>query len=352
MRLVHCFFQSVKSVSSLSRGHKFHPISMDNIKKIGTHDGTFHCDEVLACYMLRLLSPNADIVRSRSQEVLDTCDVVVDVGGVYNPEKKLFDHHQRDFTISASSLIPGKPWTIKLSSAGLIYCHFGKEIIKKVVENIDETAVDGLFHRIYEGFILEIDAIDNGIPICEGEQRYYISTHLSARVKHLNPSWNQPNADVDCAFHKAMKMVGTEFEAKVNNLYSNWWPARIIVKEAISNRYNLHPTGEIIELSQFCPWTTHLFEIEKEMKLEPTIKHVIFPASLERTVWRVQSVPLEDESFQLRVPLKEQWRGLRDEELSTVSGIEGCIFVHSSGFIGGNHTRLGAIEMARKTLVS
>ena len=51
-----------------------------------------------------------------------------------------------------------------------------------------------------------------------------------------------------------------------------------------------------------------------------------------------------------RVPLLDQWRGLRDDELSRVAGIDGCVFVHSSGFIGGNATREGVLAMALKTL--
>lgn len=51
-----------------------------------------------------------------------------------------------------------------------------------------------------------------------------------------------------------------------------------------------------------------------------------------------------------RLPLPEAWRGLRDEALDQVSGIPGCIFVHASGFIGGHHTREGALSMARATL--
>ena len=51
-----------------------------------------------------------------------------------------------------------------------------------------------------------------------------------------------------------------------------------------------------------------------------------------------------------RLPLPEPWRGLRDEALDQVSGIPGCIFVHTSGFIGGHHTREGALSMARATL--
>lgn len=50
------------------------------------------------------------------------------------------------------------------------------------------------------------------------------------------------------------------------------------------------------------------------------------------------------------LPLPEPWRGLRDEALSRLSGIPGCVFVHATGFIGGNRTRDGALEMARRTL--
>ena len=76
--------------------------------KIGTHNGTFHCDEVLACFMLKTLDEykNAQIVRTRDQSVLDTCHTVVDVGAVFDAEKRRFDHHQRSFTDTMNSLNP------------------------------------------------------------------------------------------------------------------------------------------------------------------------------------------------------------------------------------------------------
>lgn len=42
-----------------------------DIKKIGTHSGCFHCDEALACFMLKQLPiyENAEIIRSRDPEV-------------------------------------------------------------------------------------------------------------------------------------------------------------------------------------------------------------------------------------------------------------------------------------------
>lgn len=50
--------------------------------------------------------------------------------------------------------------------------------------------------------------------------------------------------------------------------------------------------------------------------------------------------------------MPEPWRGLRDEELSKVSGIPGCVFVHASGFIGGNATYEGVLEMAKKAVAA
>lgn len=54
---------------------------------IGTHSGTFHCDEALGCYLLRLTEQfkDAPVLRSRSPEALKPLDVVIDVGGVYSP---------------------------------------------------------------------------------------------------------------------------------------------------------------------------------------------------------------------------------------------------------------------------
>ena len=46
---------------------------------------------------------------------------------------------------------------------------------------------------MYETFIIEVDAIYNGVSICEGEPKYLISSNISARVGHLIPWWNASN---------------------------------------------------------------------------------------------------------------------------------------------------------------
>ncbi len=79
----------------------------------------------------------------------------------------------RSFTETFHSLQPDKPWTIKLSSAGLIYVHYGREILKELLkketidENVKDHLIEILFDKLYDKFVQEIDAIDNGIDISE-----------------------------------------------------------------------------------------------------------------------------------------------------------------------------------------
>ncbi|NXP12955.1 MYG1 protein, partial [Thinocorus orbignyianus] len=131
---------------------------------------------------------DAEVVRTRDPQLLAQCEVVVDVGGEYDPQRHRYDHHQRSFTESMSSLRPGKPWTTKLSSAGLVYCHFGSQILAELLGQPEDGPVVGaLYDKLYENFVEEIDAMDNGIALAEGPPRYALGTTLSARVGRLNP---------------------------------------------------------------------------------------------------------------------------------------------------------------------
>ena len=120
----------------------------------------------------------------------------------------------------------------------------------------------------------------------------------------------------------------------------------------MKNRFDVDSSGRILEFSQGgCPWKEHMFTLENEMNIiggAEQILYVIFPD--EKGSWRVQGVPLASHSFDLRRALPEPWRGFRNAELDHISGVEGCVFVHASGFIGGHQNRDGALALARKAL--
>ena len=322
------------------------------ITRIGTHNGTFHCDDALACYMLKTLPEccEASIVRSRDPEVLDKCDILVDVGSVFDTSKHRYDHHQREFDESMRSLSGGNyPWSTKLSSAGLVYFHFGHRILSLISSlALEDPNLEQIYCKIYDNFVEEIDANDNGISQCEGEPKFQISTTVSNRVSYLLPAWNDKERSFDEIFPEAMELVGSEFRARIISLVSVWLPAKQLVEDAFMRGQDIHPSSEIVLLSQHCPWKEHLYDIEKARKMIGVVKYVLYQDS--NGSWRLQCVSKELQHFVNRKSLPETWRGLRDEELSETAGIEGCTFVHSSGFTGGNVGKEGVILMAKRAL--
>jgi uncharacterized UPF0160 family protein len=89
--------------------------------------------------------------------------------------------------------------------------------------------------------------------------------------------------------------------------------------------------------------------LEEEFGIVGKIQYILFPDNTP-PAYRIQAMPITVDSFENRKALPDEWRGLRDDALSSKSGIPGCIFVHASGFIGGNKSYEGALEMARKAL--
>uniref|UniRef100_W8C9P3 UPF0160 protein MYG1, mitochondrial n=1 Tax=Ceratitis capitata TaxID=7213 RepID=W8C9P3_CERCA len=363
--LVHisapCIFKTMCSNSDEILTTNLSKRLRSEVPVIGTHSGTFHCDEVLACFMLKQLPEykNASIFRSRDDKLLhENCDIIVDVGGEFNHQQKLYDHHQRNFSETLSSLRPelGDQFQIKLSSAGLVYAHYGERVIENILEkkgmSLSAENIKLSFIQIYRNFVSEIDAIDNGVPMYENEDEplYKISTHLSSRVHRINPSWeDEQGPEVEQKrFEIALELVGKEFTDNVLDMAGSWIKAREYVRKSLKEAKSIYETGEILLLERFCPWKSHLSDLEKEYGVEGIPKLVIF--SEKEQSWRVAGVPISPTSFLGRKFLPEPWRGLRDEKLSKMANIPDLIFVHSTGFIGGAKTKEAALEMAIKSV--
>lgn len=367
-------FRSLRTFTSMAESASKRLKMSSSSSLIGTHNGHFHADEALAVHMLRMLPTyrESPLVRTRDPAVLATCHTVVDVGGEYDAARLRFDHHQRGF----ATTFPGRP--TKLSSAGLVFLHFGRDIIaerlglglsedKEKKESSSEV-VDLLYTKLYENFIEALDAHDNGISqydpeaiAAAGIEKRFSSGafSLGAVVGRLNPKWNDPvPSDPDEAqraederFVAASQRIGEEFERDLDYYAKSWLPARSIVQQAFEKRHQYDPEGRILVFEgQSGPWKDHLYTLEDG---KPSVLYVLYPEKTEPgSKWRIQCVSETKDSFVSRKPLPEAWRGFRDEELDGISSIPGCVFVHAAGFIGGNKTFEGAKEMAIKALAA
>ncbi|KAJ5909030.1 Metal-dependent protein hydrolase [Penicillium taxi] len=345
---------------------------------IGTHNGHFHADEALAVYLLRLLPAysSSPLVRTRDPTQLETCHTVVDVGGVYDAAINRYDHHQRTF----STTFPQH--NTKLSSAGLVYMHFGRSIIAQNLSVPEDHAnVDLLYEKLYTDFIEAIDANDNGISAYDSaalaaasvEKRFKDGgVTLASIVNDMNnPDPTSPPGepqDEDSLFGRASTLIGNVFARKLHSASTRWLPARATVGAAYKSRTEAHPSGRILVLPEGgVPWKEHLYNFEKDAstaKGDPAaqVYYVLYPESgAEDSKWRVQCVSETESSFVSRKPLPEAWRGVRDQDLDAMIASEaekngqakipeGAVFVHASGFIGGHRTREGAMAMAVRGL--
>eukprot|EP00965_Chrysotila_dentata_P240692 6203854-Pleurochrysis_carterae.AAC.3 len=209
---------------------------------LGTHSGTFQADEALGIWLLRRLpkfgGPSALLLRTRDNEKLAPLKVVIDVGGVYDPDTLRYDHHQRGFfetfdgpkgSASGPNEVTGR-FKTKLSASGLVYKHHGREVLTTMYPQLQESPdkLDWVYNKMYVDFVEGIDAIDNGIEIAEGKARYKEGSGLSTRVHRMNARWNTPEGgpSEDERFEQASAMCGDDFSGALDYIVSCELPAR------------------------------------------------------------------------------------------------------------------------------
>ena len=88
-----------------------------------THSGSFHADELLSSVILTRLFGQAKLRRTRDHQWVSPSaeKIIYDVGGDYNADAQIFDHHQRPNPLRKDS----QPY----SSFGLVWEHYGRKYL-------------------------------------------------------------------------------------------------------------------------------------------------------------------------------------------------------------------------------
>lgn len=278
---------------------------------IATHNGNFHADDVFSIAALKNIFSSFDLIRTRDLDVIAKADIVIDVGGEYDPETGRFDHHQKGGAGERENGIP-------YSSFGLVWQKYGLEICQG-----DQDLVDS----VDAGLVSVIDAIDCGHA--EGVSQ---GISLSHTISLFNPTW-QEDSHFDACFDEAVEFASrvlTRFIASANGGLS----AKAIVAKAIENAED----PRLIILEKYTPWkrTVHA--------LSTKALYVVYPSGSGQ--WRIQTVPIEPGSFEDRKSLPIAWAGLSGQELIGVTGIADAMFCHNGLFIAGAESFESTLQMA------
>lgn len=299
---------------------------------IGTHDGVFHADDVLAVAALTIVHPDARVVRTRDPAKLDRADVVVDVGGVYDAEHDRFDHHQRG---RAGQRENG----ILFSSFGLVWRHYASRVLIALGVPPEHAAAVGL--QVDTELVSPVDAVDNGQNLYTGGQPVFAgvsSTSLSSVLSGFNPSWHIPEKDFDAAFARAVEVAQAVLRNAVSAALGGAM-AKAVVRKAVE----ASDSGPVVVLDRFVPWSDQVRDEAAHALF------VVFPS--ETGTWMVQAVNKTAGTFESRKLLPEAWAGLRDAEFSAVVGLEDGVFCHPGKFICGAKSKASALRLAELALL-
>ncbi|AXA93924.1 MYG1 family protein [Massilia sp. YMA4] len=307
---------------------------------IVTHNGKFHADDAWAVAVLHILYPQAEIVRTRDQAIIDRADFVVDVGGVWEPASGRFDHHQKGFSGARQSGVP-------YASAGLVWREFGGQCVRSVAlthcgHELSEDKARELAYAIDSDIVQYLDLSDVGAA--KNAPGGY---GLSAVISGFNPNWldeqrlgyGEPaEAFRLVEFRRAMALLT---DVLVNSV--KYRVGALLAVQQVRQSEALEGGRVLFLKNSALPWTQL---VRKEM---PKVLFVI-SHSLGEQRYLLHTVPVSAESFEARADLPATWAGLRDAELAAVTGVPDAIFCHNGRFIAAVKSYEGAREMARQAL--
>lgn len=325
---------------------------------LGVHGGKFHLDDVLCCYLISSLYGerlNNKVFIHRSIEAgkdLEKCDFVMDTGMEYDHSKRHYDHHQKDFAETY------KNRSIKLSASGLIWKHYGKEIVQTLLTDfkdfkykLTDHKIEIITDKIYDSIFSFVDAKDNGInqyaePITQ-KAVYMDNSNLGYFVSLFNEAWYEdltPEQTLE-RFKQAMVIVGEYFmKIFIKSVYSI--QAQKIVNDAYKERFKYRSDGRVLVLKD-SRIPVNIFKLN--LKTNPKILYIV-GYNKDRNQYSALAVNETGESYKTILPFPKEWRGLSEEKLVEVSEIPNSTFVHSSGFLACNKTLKGILLMVDKSI--
>jgi uncharacterized UPF0160 family protein len=290
-----------------------------------THSGGFHADELLSSVVLTRLFPAARLVRSRAPEWITpgTDRIVYDVGGAYDPDAGIFDHHQRGAPLRDD----GQPF----SSFGLIWRRFGRDYLSAL--GVPAGDIEAIHASFDVDFVLPVDLMDNGAlsPSAAGPMA---KLTLPVLLETLKPVFDEREPDADSkAFHAALSVARSFVEATLSQS-----AAKLRAESVVRRAIELTGDGRVLELPTGMPFRPAIVKAGAD--------HLLFVVHPRETDWCLTGIRRSSEGFELRADLPAAWAGLTGQDLEAACGVVGATFCHNGRFIAAARTREAALDMA------
>jgi len=300
--------------------------------KLITHDRVVHADDTFAAAILRIAYGQVVVQRTRDPDILQAAagapdTFLLDVGGRYDPARRLFDHHQPEgagFRDEARSEWP-------YATAGLVWKFYGAQAVRKLHPTLDDAGVAEIVQHIDDTVLKYIDAVDCGVRLKTS------GPTLSGLIASFNTAWFEREEDV---FPLVLELA----QAILVNFIKRY-AGKVLARDKV--RYaEQRLDGQILVLDACIPWTN----IVAEELLD--VKFVVYPVGdTESGVtqqWQLHAAVHSDKSPRIRLP--QRWGGLERHALARVCGEREAVFCHRSRHLAGALSLEGALYMAEAAI--
>ncbi len=296
------------------------------ITHLVTHSGGFHADELLSSVILTRLFPDAQLIRSRDKAwITPGVDrIIYDVGGQFDADAQVFDHHQRPNPLRDD----GQPY----SSFGLIWAQYGKDYLRAMdVPAQHREAIHAAFDR---GFVLPVDLLDNGAVNAAAAGPVFAGLTLPVLLESLKPAFDDRDDGADDrAFMAALPVARAFIEAQIKQKAAKC-RAEAMVMAAIAAAGD----GRVLDLPMGMPFRAGVEKAGAD--------HLLFVIHPRGDDWALTTIRLGGDTFDNRADLPAAWAGLTDAALEAASGVQGAKFCHNGRFISVAQSREAIVKMA------
>ncbi len=294
----------------------------NNKKKIITHSGNFHTDDVFAVTVLTMVVDEPfEIIRTRDEKVIETGDFVVDIGGVYDSDKNRFDHHQKGGAGERKNGIP-------YSSFGLVWKKYGARLCGS-----QEAA-----NIVDQRFGYPVDSADNGVEtfkkVSEDIWPYIIHNITSV----FRPTWKEEKEgrnDHLSAFMEYLPFARKILEREIVNAKDEAEGRSLVV-----DAYNNTEDKRIVIIDGHYPW-------ENVLNDYPEPLYIVKPDHQNGGAWKAKAVRDDSAGFKNRKDFPESWAGKAGKDLVDITGVKDAIFCHNKRFIAVAGSYEGALALAK-----
>jgi uncharacterized UPF0160 family protein len=307
---------------------------------IVTHSGSFHADDAWAVAVLKILFPQAQVVRTRDPALVEAADFAVDVGGIWDAASGRFDHHQKGFSGARPSGVP-------YASAGLVWREYGARCVSALAaahtgQRLADDRAAEMAYSIDADVVQYLDLSDVGAA--KNAPGGY---GLSAVVSGFNPNWldEQRLGYGEAAdayrlgqFTRAMELLT---DVMINAV--KYRVGALLSVEQVRQAQVLEEGKVLFLQNGGVPWSQ---VVRKEM---PKVLFVISHNIAEQR-HMIHTIPVSSDSFKARADLPEAWAGLRDAQLAAVTGVHDAGFCHNGRFIASAKSYEGIRRMATLAL--